>query len=233
MRLSLVSINFPLVIRRPHESEAHGRQIARNALYDYCDLQHIADNCEPIVRKARTIFASPGEGRTNTTGDPVKDSGIQTHAFKVRWSDLFESIFPGFESSTFKAYSHGAESSAPQNIKVVLCHPGYPQDGSDVSRDLLREAVENARQSDSSERRNLMSSEVLAHLFVNPVQRKEDPQIPGASAAYGDDKFTVNLVIRPIIPTLDPFVINRSKLCVSHDVVDGIREVFVQEFDSR
>jgi hypothetical protein len=232
LRLSKVTINFPMMIRRDGESESQGRETALNGWYGYCDLTQIATIHGQVVQHERTVKPT-GEGvRENTSGDQIKDTGVQTHAFRITWNNLFDAVLDAFDMQVLQAYTRASEGSEVQNLKLAMCHPRYVTLGTPIDLSALRMAVQNSKQADGSVK-DLYSASVLATLWVNPTRQSADQPHDGSSRAYGDDRWIANLVIRPEIQGHSPLILNRATLSVSHEVVDGVKEVFVREFDSR
>lgn len=232
LRLSRVTINFPMMVRKEHESELEGRQAALDAWYDYCDLAHIAELHGQVVQYVRTITASGPDARKNTSGDEIIDTGTQTHAFSITWRKLFEGVFSGLEMQSLQGYLVTPKGSDAQNLKLALCHPQYMTHGTPVAVQTLLDSIRSARQPDGSVT-DLFNSPIIATLWVNPTRKHSDQPRDGSSRSYGGDEFVGNLVIRPIVKGHTPLILSRAALYVSHEVVDGVKEVFIREFDSR
>lgn len=232
VRLSRVSINFPLLVRLDNASPDEAKTAALDSWYGYCDASQIASMYGQIAHHERTVQSNDPEARRTITGDPILDTGNQTHVFRITWRNLFESVFDWFPADTLQAYTRVGKDKVTQNFKLALCHPHYKTPGTEVAIEALLKAIRSARQADQSVR-DLYESTVLATLWVNPTRQNKGDDHDGSSRAFMEDRLIANLVINPDGQKVMPLVVGTAALKVSHDSVNGMREIFIEEFDCR
>jgi hypothetical protein len=232
VRLSMVSINFPLIVNSGSRSEREQREIALSSWYSYCDLRQIAAISGEAVRYKRDITSDDPNARVTTSGPRISDTGDRTHITRLRWRDVFSYILEPLQSHTLGTYTWDDEEHPVENLKIGFFHPHYKRNATPVPLDVLRSAVRTARQEDGSVK-DLFDSNVLAFFWFNPTRASTDLPRDGSSRAYKDDKLIANLIISPEIPGEHQQVISRSSIRVSHLLEDGLQELYVREFDCR